>query len=146
MKGTIDYGLFYSSSHKLELVGYSNSDWASSKDDRKSTTSFAFFLGDNAFTWSSKKQAIVALSTCEAKYIVATSCVFHIIWLRRLLMQMKMKQENATKIFIDNKSAISLAKNMIHHERYKHIDARCHFIREQVKNTEVELINTKSSE
>jgi len=52
-------------------------------DDRKSTTGFVFYIGDTTFTWSSKKQSIVALSTCEAKYIATTSCVCHFIWLRR---------------------------------------------------------------
>ena len=42
-------------------------------DDRKSTTSFVFFMGDTAFTWMSKKQPIITLSTCEAEYVVATS-------------------------------------------------------------------------
>nr|GFD18679.1 uncharacterized mitochondrial protein AtMg00810-like [Tanacetum cinerariifolium] len=53
--GTVDYGMFYSTSEDFKLVGYSDSDWAGSKDDRRSTSGFIFFLGNNAFTWSSKK-------------------------------------------------------------------------------------------
>ena len=58
-----------------------DSDWAGSHEDRKSTTGFVFDLGDThpAFTWSSKKQSIVALSTCEAEYIAAFACVCHAI-------------------------------------------------------------------
>ena len=146
IKGTVDHGLFYSQNHNLELVGFSDSDWAGSREDRRSTTGFVFYLGDAAFTWSSKKQSIVALSTCEAEYIAAAACVCHAIWLRRLLERMTLKQEEATKIYIDNKSAIALAKNPVHHERSKHIDTRFHFIREHVKMKEVELHHKCSSD
>ncbi|PKU59392.1 putative mitochondrial protein [Dendrobium catenatum] len=81
IKGTIHFGLLYSSSNDFRLVGYSDSDWASDMNDRKSTTGYVFFMGDIAFTWISKKQPIVSMSTCETEYIVATSCVCHAIWL-----------------------------------------------------------------
>ena len=60
LKGTIDFGLFYSI-YAYKLVGYSDSDWVENTDDRKSTTGFVFFMGDTAFTWLSKKQPIVTL-------------------------------------------------------------------------------------
>ncbi|XP_057775544.1 secreted RxLR effector protein 161-like [Salvia miltiorrhiza] len=73
LKGTLDYGLFYSSTDDYKLVGYSDSDWAVDNDDRKSTSGFVFFMGATAFTWMSKKQPIVTLSTCEAEYVATTS-------------------------------------------------------------------------
>jgi hypothetical protein len=69
-------------------VGYSDSDCAGDIDDRKSTTSFVFYMEDTTFTWSSKKQSIVTLSTCEVEYIATTSCVCNSIWLRRLLKEL----------------------------------------------------------
>ncbi|CAL1405651.1 unnamed protein product [Linum trigynum] len=120
IKGTIDHGLVYTKSETFKLVGYCNSDWAGDMDDRKSTTGFVFFLGDTTFTWSSKKQAIVTLSTCEAEY-VATSCACHAIWLRKLLKELNMTQEESIEIFVDNKSALALAKNPVFHDRSKHI-------------------------
>ncbi|KAG6516111.1 hypothetical protein ZIOFF_026559 [Zingiber officinale] len=66
IKGTIDFGLLYSTSNHFKLEGYSDSDWGGDIDDRKSTIGFAFFMGDTAFTWMSKKQPIATLSTCEA--------------------------------------------------------------------------------
>ena len=92
LKGTIDYALLYSSSIDFKLVGFSDSDFVGDIDDRKSTTSFVFFMGDCAITWSSKKQSIVTLSTCEAEYVAATSCVGHAIWLRRLLEELYLKE------------------------------------------------------
>ncbi|KAG6523782.1 hypothetical protein ZIOFF_013669 [Zingiber officinale] len=98
IKGTIDFGLFYSTSNHFKLEGYSDSDWGGDIDDRKSTTGFVFFMGDTAFTWMSKKQPIVTLSTCEAEYVAATSCVCHAVWLRNLLNELSLPQEEATKI------------------------------------------------
>jgi len=87
IKGTIDFGLFYGYSNSFVLVGYSDSDWAGDMDDRKSTIGFIFYMRDITFTWSSKKQSIVTLSTCEAEYVATTTCVCHSIWLRRLLKE-----------------------------------------------------------
>ncbi|KAJ4976968.1 hypothetical protein NE237_002074 [Protea cynaroides] len=86
IKGTLNFGLFYSSSNDLKLVGYSDSDWARDLDDRKSTTGFVFFMGDAVFTWTSKKQPIVTLSTCEAEYVATTSYVCHAIYLAETIV------------------------------------------------------------
>ncbi|KAJ7962054.1 Retrovirus-related Pol polyprotein from transposon TNT 1-94 [Quillaja saponaria] len=144
LRGTLDYGLFYSSSHIIDLVGYCDSDFAGDLDDRKSTTGFVFFRGNNAISWVSKKQPIVTLSTCEAEYVAATSCTCHAIWLRRLLKELQEPQKEATQIFVDNKSALALAKNPVFHDRSKHIDTRYHFIRECIAKKEVEVKFVKS--
>ena len=68
LKGTLEYGMFYSASNEFKLTGYCDSDYARDIDNRKSTTGFAFFLGNNAISWCSKKQPIVTLSTCEVEY------------------------------------------------------------------------------
>ncbi|PWA98023.1 hypothetical protein CTI12_AA024020 [Artemisia annua] len=146
IKGTIDYGMFYSTSEDFKLVGYSDSDWAGNKDDGRSTTGFLFFLGNNAFTWSSKKQPIVTLSSCEAEYVATTSCVCHAIWLRSMLKELHMEQEDATEIYVDNKSAIDLAKNPVYHDRSKHINTRYHFIRECIARKDVRVIHTRSED
>jgi hypothetical protein len=69
-------------------VGYTNTDYASDMDDRKSIMRFVFYIEDTTFTWSSKKQSIVTLSTCEAEYVATISCVCHSIWLRKLLKEL----------------------------------------------------------
>ncbi|KAE8707741.1 hypothetical protein F3Y22_tig00110377pilonHSYRG00343 [Hibiscus syriacus] len=146
LKGTIDFGLFYSVSNDYKLVGYSDSDWGGDIDNQRSTTGFVFFMGDIAFTWMSKKQPIVTLSTCEAEYVAATSCVCHAIWLRNLLKVIGLIQEEPTKVCVDNKSAIALAKNPVFHDRSKHIDIRYHYIRECVARKDVEVEYVKSQD
>jgi len=93
---------------------------------------------------SPKKQSIVTLSTCEAEYVAAFWSICHVVWLRNLLSKLELKQEKGTVIRVDNKSAIELAKNSVNHERSKHIDIRFHFIREQMKEGNVELEHTES--
>ncbi|GKV18362.1 hypothetical protein SLEP1_g28758 [Rubroshorea leprosula] len=146
IKSTVDYGLTYSFSTNFQLYGYSDSDWGGDVDDQKSTTDFLFFLGDTAFTWCSKKQPIVTLSTCEAEFVSAASCVCHAIWLRKLLEMLRIPQDEATTIYIDNKSAIALGKNPMFHDRSKHIDTRYHFIRECVERKDVKLAYVKTND
>ena len=137
-------GLIYSRTDDYRLVGYSDSDWCGNVDDRKSTSGYVFFMGSTAFSWLSKKQPIVTLSTCEAEYVAASWSVCHAVWLRNLLSKLELKQEKEIVIRVDNKSAIELAKNPVNDERSKHIDVRFHFIRKQVKEGNVELEHIES--
>ncbi|XP_022864057.1 uncharacterized protein LOC111384068 [Olea europaea var. sylvestris] len=74
VSGTVDLGIFYSRNSNLDLVGYSDADWAGNADDRKSTTGGCFYMGSNLVAWLSKKQNSISLSTAEAEYIAAGSC------------------------------------------------------------------------
>ena len=115
-------------------------------DDRRSTTGFVFYLRETAFTWQSKKQGMVTLSTCEAEYVAASACTNHAIWLRYLLEDLRMPQDEPTEIRVDSKAAIDLAKNPVYHEKSKHIDMCYHSIREHIKRGEVTVIKVTSKE
>ncbi|KAK5786863.1 hypothetical protein PVK06_041509 [Gossypium arboreum] len=69
VKGTLKFGVMFKKEKELRLAGYSDSDWAGSVDDMKSTSGYFFTLGSGVFSWSSKKQQTIAQSTAEAKYI-----------------------------------------------------------------------------
>ncbi|KAA0056486.1 Retrovirus-related Pol polyprotein from transposon TNT 1-94 [Cucumis melo var. makuwa] len=94
-----------------------DSDWASSLDDRRSVSTNVLTLGSEVITWSSKIQATVALSSSEAEYAVATSAACQAIWLRRMLTELQHEQEGATVIFCDSKATISMTKNPPFHSR-----------------------------
>ncbi|XXG39668.1 hypothetical protein AAC387_Pa01g0569 [Persea americana] len=130
----MDLSLFYGYGNEANLYGYSDSDWGGDQDERKSTTGYVFYLGPTTFTWAFKKQSIVAMSSCEAKYVAASATVYEAIWLRSLLEEFDHPQNESTTIYVDNKFAIELAKNPIHHGRSKHIDIKFHFIRDHVKH------------
>ena len=81
LKGTIDFGLYYDRDHDYRLYGYTNSDWAGSASNRKSTSSGCYSLGSTMISWFSKKQSSVALSTTEVEYITTCSASCESIWL-----------------------------------------------------------------
>lgn len=137
--GTVDYGIWYSNTCNFKLRGFTNSDWAASLDDRKSVSANAFTLGSGVITWSSKKQATIALSTSEAEYVAATSAACQAIWLRRILADLQQEQRGPTEIFCDNKATISMAKNPTFHSKTKDIELCHHFIRHLAAKEEIVL-------
>eukprot|EP00253_Pinus_taeda_P022725 PITA_22725 len=116
------------------------------KDDRKSTSRYVCHMGSGAILWASKKQSIVALSTAEAEYVVATTVACQAIWMRRMLMSLRQEQAKGTVIFCDNSSAIALSKNLVFHKRMKHIDTKFHYIRELVNSGEIVLKHCRTQE
>ena len=138
LKGTSNVGLWYPKNTMCDLVGYSDSDFAGCKTERKSTSGTCHILGNALVSWSCKKQACVALSTAEAEYIAAGSCCAQILWLKQQLSDYGLGL-GCIPIRCDNTSAINLTKNPIMHSRTKHIDIRHHFLRDHVQKGEVKL-------
>lgn len=139
IKGTMDLGILYKRQGKIELRGYVDSDYAGDTDDRKSTGGYIFILGSGAISWSSKKQAVVTLSTTEAEFISAATGSCQAVWLRRIMKFLKEEQTVSTSIMCDNSSTIKLSRNPVLHGRCKHIDVRFHYLRELVKQGEIDL-------
>jgi hypothetical protein len=128
--GTLQYGLRYGRrTGTTRLVGYCDSDLAGDIDTRKSTTGALFFLGKSLVSWQSLKQRVVALSSCEAEYIAATTAATQAIWMARLLGELLGRKLEVVELKVDSKSALTMARNPVFHERSKHIDLRYHFIR-----------------
>lgn len=138
LKGTIDFELAYKGDLQ-KLRGYSDADWAGDLDTRRSTSGYVFNVGSGAISWLSKRQATVALSSCEAEYQAETQATKEAIWLQGLLQHLTGEQPQATIIYCDNQGAIALAKNPQFHARTKHIDIQHHFVREKVAEGKVQL-------
>jgi hypothetical protein len=147
--GTLQWGLHYYPGNKNggvpKLLGYSDSDLAGDVNDRKSTSGLIFFMAGGPVAWQSAKQKVVALSSCEAEYIAAAAAACEAVWLARLLAELVGGKVLAPKLKVDNKSAIALMKNPVHHDRSKHIDVKFHFIREccDRKLIDVEFVGTE---
>ena len=129
LKGTIFDGLHFSSHSSLTLQAYSDADWASDPTNCRFTTGYCFLLGDSFISWKSKKQTVIARSSTEAEYRALAATTTKLIWLRWLLQDLGIDCSTATKLHCDNRSAIQIAHNDIFHERTKHIEIDCHFIR-----------------
>ena len=82
---------------------------------------------------------MIALSTAEAEYIAASNSATQALWLRSILGVLQHKQVDPTKIYYNSKLAIELSKNPVLHGRSKHIDIKYHFIRELVREREIEV-------
>ena len=139
LKGTSHRGLFFPTGTSLNLVGYSDADWAGCPDTRRSVTGWCMFLGSALISWKSKKQAWVSKSSTESEYRAMSLACSKIIWLRGLLAELDFPQTEATPLYADNTSAIQIAANPVFHERTKHIEVDCHSIREALDNRIVSL-------
>ena len=96
-------------------------------------------------SWQSAKQKIVALS-CEAEYVAAAGAACQAIWLSRLIEELLGRDDGATRLCIDNKSAIALSKNPVFHDRSKHIELRYHFIRQCVDDSSIDVLYVRTSD
>ena len=130
--GTTQLGCRFVKGTHSELFGFTDSDHAGDIQKRKSTSGVVFFLGSNLITWSSQKQRVVVLSSCESEYIAAATGTCQGVWLSRLLADLTSTEVKKFRLYIDSKSAQELCKNPVYHERSKHIDTRYHYIRECV--------------
>ncbi|KAF9696005.1 hypothetical protein EKO04_006262 [Ascochyta lentis] len=151
---TKDTGIFFPYDSQTPLLGYSDSDWATCKDSRKSTSGWIIQLGDLVISHSSKRQRIIAQSTQEAEYVAAAELSNEMVWLQRLLIEIlthigkkdiDIGQHN-TVIKIDNDSARLLSKNPEHHRVAKHFGIRYHVLRQRVKQGVLHLERVASKD
>ena len=147
LKGTAHFTLVlgHQGANRVDLVGWTDSDWVQDPDTRRSIGGFVFDIAGSKVAWSSKKQPTNALSTVESEYMAASNATKEAIWLRTLLEEMGFKQVSATTIHVDNQGCIALVHNPVNHLRVKHIDIRHHFIQECIASKEVSLhyVSTK---
>ncbi|GKB62439.1 putative ribonuclease H-like domain-containing protein [Tanacetum coccineum] len=139
LKGQPNLGLWYPKDSPMDLIAYSDSDYASASLDRKSTTGGCQFLGCRLISWQYKKQIIVVNSTTEAEYIAACNCCGQVHWLQNQLLDYGYNFMK-TKIHVDNESAICVVKNHVYHSKTKHIEIRHHFIRHSYEKKMIEMV------
>ena len=134
VKNTIDYGLTYSRDADLTPLAYVDADYGGCRDTRRSTSGYVFTMAGGAVTWSSKRQATVALSTVEAEYVAMSRCAQQMVWMQTWLDEVEIRHVTPGVIKGDSRGAIALAKNTKDHGKVKHIDIRHHYIRELVRS------------
>ena len=145
LRGTSSLCLCFGSD-KSPLVGYTDADMAGDVDHRKSTSGYLLTFAGGAISWQSKLQKCVALSTTEAEYIAVTEACKEMLWMKRFLEELGIKQERYV-VYCDSQSAIHLSKNATFHSRRKHIEVRYHWIRDVLHDRllELEKIHTKKN-
>lgn len=147
LKGTRDLKLHLGGPNIIDLVGFTDSDWANCPDTRRSIGGYIWTLGYGALSWCARKQKPVAASSCEAEYMAAFEATKECIWLRALLLAIGFLKPGPTKLLCDNNAAINLSEDPLLHTRVKHVDIKYHFLRERVQSKELELryINTNDN-
>ncbi|KAJ2935841.1 hypothetical protein H1R20_g1255, partial [Candolleomyces eurysporus] len=133
LKGSMDYKLTYSGKDTSVIFDtYCDASHGDCLDSGRSTGGYLTVMGGGAIGWSSKLQPIVALSSTEAEYMVATEAAQEILWMRNILHQFGFPQHGASPLHINNQSAISVSKNPEHFGRMKHLDLRFFWLRDVV--------------
>jgi hypothetical protein len=165
LRGTMDYGILYTHSGHSEIRGYSDADWGSCPETRRSIGAYIFTLACGPISWASKKQLTVSRSSTEVEYRALSDGAQEAVWLSRMLHELQdyphpsipLQHDNSEvhsnlsrpislDLNYDNQGAMKLAKNPVFHARTKHIEIHHHFIRERVVEGEIGLqyINTNS--
>ena len=138
LRRTIDYMLVYRC-EDLILIGYTDSNFHSDLDFRKSTSSYVFTLGGRSISWRSIKQSCIDDSTMEAEYVVACEVAKEAIWLKKFIFDLdvlRMEQVPIT-LFCDNSGAIAQSKDPRNHKKGKQIERKYHIIRDIVTRGDV---------
>ena len=114
----------------LVPIGYTDSDFQSDRDSRKSTSGYVFTLGGGAISWRSVKQSSIADSTMEAEYIAASEAAKEAVWLKNFLLDLEVvpSAQSAITLYCNNSGVVANAKEPRSHKRGKYIKRKFHLI------------------
>jgi hypothetical protein len=130
---TKEFGIKYTKSERLKLVGYSDADWAGDKEDGKSTSGYLIMLGGNLITWKSKKQKVTSTSTAMSEIEAMYYGITELIWIQMALTDLGVQLDGKSAWYSDSQSAINAVKSERNVERTRHILTKICFIRDQVE-------------
>lgn len=132
LKGAPGKGLIYRNYGRVDIIAYSDSGYAGDRGDRKSTSGYCTYVGGNLVTWRSKKQGVVCRSSAEAEYRAMTHTACEMMWIQSFLSELGFPCKTPMNMLCDNQAAIHIASNPVFHERTKHIEVDCHYVRDLV--------------
>ena len=128
----------------LEIMGYSDADYASDKNTRRSITGLIIYLCGIPIAWRSKSQKCVTLSSTESEYYALSELCSEILYIRNTLEFMEFKIRYPIVVRVDNVGAMFLGNNPALSQRTKHISIRQHFTRQYVEDGIIKIVFVKS--
>lgn len=135
LKGYPAQGIFFSATQDYNLRAFINFDWGNYKEIRKSTTRYCIFIGDSLISWKSKKYNTISRSSSEEEYRARATTTAEIQWILYLLKDLYIAHQQPVQLHCDNIFAIHIAKKHVFHERIKHLEIDCHFVRAKVQDS-----------
>lgn len=140
--------LTFRRSEKLQVITYTDSDFAGCQDSRKSTSSYIFLLANGAISWKSAKQSLIASSTMAAEFIACYEASNHGVWLRNYISGLRIVDgiDQPLQMFCDNQSAVLYSNNNRSSFKSKHIEIKFLVVKERIQNGQlsIEHIGTDS--
>ncbi|CAA7040888.1 unnamed protein product [Microthlaspi erraticum] len=132
LKGCPGQGILLKSGMSLTLTAWCDADYSGCPITRRSLTGWFVQLGDSPLSWKTIKQDVVSRSSAESEYRAMSDTVQEIIWLKALLLSFGVSHDQPVQLHCDNMAAIHLSANPVFHERTKHVEVDCHFVRDKV--------------
>ena len=141
LQGTKNHMLIYRRSNQLEVIGYSDSDYAGCIDTRKSTFGYIFLLAGGAISWKSAKQSVIAASTMEAEFVACFEATIQGLWLRNFISRLGVVDSisKPLKIYCDNSAAVFFSKNDKYSKGAKHMELKYLSVKEEVQKQTVSI-------
>ena len=127
----------------FNIQGYSDSDYAGNKDDRKSITGIIVYCAGVPIAWKSKGKKAVSLLSTESNYYEISELCTEIIYVKQVLEFLKIVINYPIIIRVDNVGAMLLANNPVLIQRTKHISVRHHFVREFIEDSILKILFVK---
>lgn len=146
LKGCPGQGILLRADSDLSVSGWCDSDWASCPLTRRSLTGWFVSLGHSPISWKTKKQHTVSRSSAEAEYRSMAAITCELKWLKGLLLSLGVEHPRAIPLYCDSQSALYIAQNPVFHERTKHIEVDCHFVRDAVQEGIIEPFHVSTKE
>lgn len=138
-------GILLNNDPTFNIEAFCDSDWAACPITRRSVSGFFILFGNVPVSWKSKKQTTVSLSSAKAEYRSMRRVCSELAWLSRLLQELNVPNIILIPLKCDNQAAIYIAKNPIFHERTKHIELDCPFVREKLQGGLITLSHVSSA-
>ncbi|MBW0535863.1 hypothetical protein O181_075578 [Austropuccinia psidii MF-1] len=149
LKGSQNLALTYEAGSEHGIAAYSDADWGNCTDTRRSVTGYLVQFNNCLVIWKTRKQPTVSLSTSEAEYKSLCDVTSELLWLRQWCSKSRLTNSvSPTPVHEDNQGCINAASgnSNINGRRMKHVNIQLHFVREAVKNSDIELRYTPTSE
>nr|GEX09045.1 copia protein [Tanacetum cinerariifolium] len=124
-------GILLRVDNDLRLYGYFDSDWASCPVTQRSLTGYFVLFGNSPIFWKTTEH-IVSRSSSEAEYKSMATTTCELKWLIGLLNSLGVAYPEPMRLFCDNQAALHIATNPVFHERTKHVEVDCHFVRDEI--------------